>query len=72
MPNPVSDQHLTISVPEDLKTSRATLKDMNGKVICEEMLIQGINTLNIRFQKGIYLLNISGEEVNYTTKIVVN
>jgi hypothetical protein len=72
MPNPVSDQHLTISVPEDLKTSRATFMDMNGKVITESILTNGVNTLNIRFKKGMYLLNISGEEVNYTTKIVVN
>jgi len=72
MPNPVSDQHLTISIPENLKSSRATFMDMNGKVIAEKSLNPGINTVNIRFGSGMYLLNISGKAVNYTTKIIVN
>jgi hypothetical protein len=72
MPNPVSEQQLTIFVPEDLKTSRATFMDLNGKVINVSILINGVNTLNVRFQKGMYLLNISGDAVNYTTKIIVN
>ena len=72
MPNPVSGQHLTISVPEDLKSSRATFMDMNGKVIAKNLLVSGNNSMNISFPRGIYLLNISGKEVNYTTKIVVN
>jgi len=71
MPNPVSGQPLTIFVPDDLITSRATFMDMNGKIISEKSLNPGVNTLNVRFGKGMYLLNISGEEVNYTTKIVV-
>ncbi|HAQ21319.1 MAG TPA: hypothetical protein DCR40_19120 [Prolixibacteraceae bacterium] len=72
MPNPVSGQHLTISVPEDLKTSRAIFMDMNGKVIAKNLLVSGANLMNIKFPRGMYLLNISGQEVNYTTKIVVN
>jgi hypothetical protein len=72
MPNPVSGQLLTISVPEDLKTSRATFMDMNGKILAENMLNAGTNSVNVSFPRGIYLLNITGEEVNYTTKIVVN
>lgn len=72
MPNPVSGQQLTISTPEDLKTSRATFMDLNGKIIAEKMLISGNNSMKIGFPPGLYLLNISGDEVNYTTKIVVN
>ena len=72
MPNPNSGQPLTISIPEDLKYSRARFMDLNGKVVSENSLGSGINTVNICFPKGLYLLNISGKELNYTTKIVVN
>ena len=73
MPNPVSENHqLTISVPGSLKESRATFRDMSGKVITEKIIQGGVNTMNIRLPKGMYLVNIWGEEVNYTTKIVVN
>jgi len=72
MPNPVSGGKLTISIPEELKTSRARFLDINGKVISEDILCSGINSVTINFRSGIYLLNIMGQEVNYTTKIVVN
>jgi hypothetical protein len=72
MPNPISGQPLTISIPEDLKSGRARFMDLNGKVVSENFLVSGINSVNICFPKGLYLLNISGKELNYTTKIVVN
>lgn len=72
MPNPVSSQALTISVPDDLKNSRATFMDMNGKVLAQNLLFSGVNSVNLSFPRGMYLLHISGKEVNYTTKIVVN
>jgi len=72
MPNPVSGQQLTISIPEGLKVKTARFTDMNGKVVYESVLTEGGNTMNINFPRGIYLLKIIGQEVNYTTKIVVN
>jgi hypothetical protein len=72
MPNPVSDRPLTISVPEDLKISRAVFSDLNGKIILTCRLSAGLNSVTVNFPRGLYLLNISGEDVNYTTKIVVN
>ncbi len=72
MPNPVSGGQLIISLPEELKTSRARFIDINGKVISEDFLFSGINSVTVNFRSGIYLLNILGQEVNYTTKIVVN
>ncbi|HAH24317.1 MAG TPA: hypothetical protein DCL77_11285 [Prolixibacteraceae bacterium] len=72
MPNPVSGQQLTISIPNGLKAKSARFTDMNGKVMAERLLKEGNNTMNIKFPHGIYLLNIAGLEVNYTTKIVVN
>ena len=72
MPNPVSGQRLTISIPEGLKVKSAGFTDMNGKVVSESVITEGNNTMNIKFTHGIYLLKIKGPEVNYTTKIVVN
>lgn len=72
MPNPVSGQPLIISVPENLKTGRAVFTDLNGKVMSIFTLSSGLNSITVNFLRGIYLLSISGEEVNYTTKIVVN
>jgi hypothetical protein len=72
MPNPVSGQPLTISVPENLSANRATFIDLNGKVITQNQLISGINSVSFNFPRGMYLLHISGQQVNYTTKIVVN
>jgi len=72
MPNPVSGHQITISIPENLNASHARFTDLNGKLIYEKKLTLGDNTINIRFPNGLYLLNISGPEVNYTTKITVN
>ena len=72
MPNPVSGHQLTISIPEGLKAKSARFTDINGRVLSHNILTEGNNTLNIKFPHGIYLLNITGTEVNYTTKIVVN
>ena len=72
MPNPVSDQKLTVSLPENMKMARGTLMDLNGKVLSHIQLFSGINSMNISLKSGMYLMNISGTEVNYTTKIVVN
>ena len=71
MPNPVSGP-LTISIPDGLKVKSAVFTDMNGRVMAERILKEGNNALNIQFPKGIYLVRISGEEVNYSTKMVVN
>jgi len=72
MPNPVSGQQLTISIPNGLKVKNARFTDMNGKLVSESILTEGINTMDIKFPHGIYLVKIIGPEVNYTTKIVVN
>lgn len=71
-PNPVSNQQLIISMPEELKTSWARFLDMNGKVLVQNQLQSGENSVSISFPRGMYLLNINGSDVNYTTKLVVN
>ena len=72
MPNPVSEKRLTISIPAGLKVKDAVFTDINGKVMSESELREGTNSMAIKFAHGIYLLKITGPEVNYTTKIVVN
>jgi hypothetical protein len=72
MPNPVSGKPLTISVPDNLKSGRAVFTDLSGKVVSTNTLFSGVNSVAVNFPRGLYLLNISGDDVNYTTKIVVN
>jgi hypothetical protein len=72
MPNPVSGKPLTISVPDNLKSGRAIFTDLSGKVVSTNTLFSGVNSVVVNFPRGLYLLNISGDDVNYTTKIVVN
>jgi hypothetical protein len=72
IPNPVSDQQVIISVPRDFKSGRATFLDLNGKILAENRIFSGENQVRVMFPSGMYLLHISGSELNYTTKIVVN
>lgn len=72
MPNPVSGQLLTISVPDELKPSRAVFMDLNGKIVERASLNSGNNLVIFRFPAGLYLVKILGSDVNYTTKIIVN
>ena len=72
MPNPVSGRPLTILVPDDLKSGRAIFTDLSGKIVSTKALFSGMNSVAVNFPRGLYLLNISGDDVNYTTKIVVN
>ncbi|HET6557883.1 MAG TPA: LamG-like jellyroll fold domain-containing protein, partial [Prolixibacteraceae bacterium] len=72
MPNPVSGDQLTINIPEGLKVTNARLTDINGKIVSQNGICSGANTMNVSSPKGLYFLNITGPEVNYTTKIVIN
>lgn len=74
-PNPVKDQ-IFINIPNhNLFFTTATLSDMTGKIILKEKIFSdgnGIFSLNIANKKvkGIYMLNISGESLNRSFKIV--
>lgn len=73
MPNPVSErQQITISIPEDIKTCRGKFFDLSGKEIYGIDLFPGSNSVNIDFPRGMYMLNISGLNLDYRTKIIVN
>jgi hypothetical protein len=72
MPNPVSDEQLIISIPENGQASHARFIDLTGKLVYECILTAGDNVMNIKLPQGLYLLNVLGPEINYTTKITVN
>jgi len=71
-PNPVTDQQITISVPETFGNGLARIMDLNGKILSEHRIVSGNNLLNIKLKSVIYLLKISGKNLNYTNKIIVN
>lgn len=74
-PNPVKDQ-IFITIPEHKSSSiTATLSDLTGKIILKEKIVSdanGLFSLNIASKKvsGIYILNVSGENLNSNFKIV--
>ncbi len=74
-PNPVKDQ-IFIAIPSHkTATATATLSDITGKVILKEKIVSdenGLFSLNIADKKltGIYVLNVSGENLNSNFKIV--
>lgn len=72
MPNPVSHRKLNILFPGELTSGHATFVDLSGKVREEKKLTSGNNLLNLGLPSGMYLLHISGNQVNFTTKIVVD
>jgi hypothetical protein len=74
-PNPVKEQ-IFISIP-DYKQSyvTATLSDVTGKMILKEKISSdgnGVFKLNIANKKisGLYILNVSGENLNSNYKIM--
>ncbi|WP_281299167.1 LamG-like jellyroll fold domain-containing protein [Flavobacterium limnophilum] len=74
-PNPVKDQ-IFITIPSyKSATATATLSDITGKIILKERIVSdanGLFSLNIANKKisGIYILNVSGENLNSNFKIV--
>lgn len=74
-PNPVSNQ-IDIYIPSYKQSHLiATLTDITGKLILKDKIVSNGNggfTLNIANKKlsGIYLLNVSGKNINSNLKIV--
>ena len=74
-PNPVKDK-IFINIPNNtLSYITATLSDITGKIILKEKIQSdgnGTFTLNISNKKvsGLYILNVSGENLNSNFKIV--
>jgi len=74
-PNPVKDQ-IFINIPSYKKaTATATLSEITGKVILKNRIVSdgnGLFSLNIANKKlsGIYILNVSGENLNSNFKII--
>lgn len=74
-PNPVKDK-IFINIPSYKSASvTATLSDITGKVVYKGKIVSdenGLFTLNIGDKniKGIYVLNVSGENLNSSFKVV--
>lgn len=70
-PNPVSST-LHIQGLEALKGLNASLTDLNGKVVAEQILEDGMNTMDVSgLSKGVYLLNVNSSSDSYQSKIVI-
>lgn len=75
-PNPVKDQ-ISIQLPDYKKSSvTAILRDMTGKIVLTEKINscdKGIFILNIAKSrvKGTYILNVTGENLNSSFKVII-
>ncbi|KQO22625.1 pectate lyase [Flavobacterium sp. Leaf82] len=75
-PNPVKDK-IFINIPDyNVSYATAVLTDMTGKIIIKEKIYSdgnGVFTLNVAHKKvsGIYMLNISGENLNNNFKVII-
>jgi len=69
-PNPASDQ-VSIQLPESGSNARLRLFDANGKLVMEEMVAAGLQTLDIStLTPGIYQVVLDGGQIHQTTKLI--
>ncbi|RYM33883.1 T9SS type A sorting domain-containing protein [Brumimicrobium glaciale] len=70
-PNPVIDV-LNVQLPASVQKAEVLISDINGKVVLKQILnSQEINQLDIRkLEKGIYILNVVGEENQWQEKFI--
>lgn len=70
-PNPANNVIYVSSINNENQTV-AELYDMNGRLLLQSNLKQGVNQLNINnYQSGIYILKISNEKFSKMEKIVI-
>ncbi len=70
-PNPVADGLLNIKVPKNIGEYTCTLSELTGKVVHTEKIYDSESTIQLNVAAGIYILKITGEELNYQTQITV-
>lgn len=68
-PNP-SNGVFTVTIPSD--NSRLTIYDTRGMAVYSENFINsGEHTINSNLNSGVYIVVVSADDNNYTTKIVI-
>ncbi len=74
-PNPASE-YFNISIEEaTLEPDKVKLNDFSGKIVLEDQLFAGINTIPIpsNLQSGIYIVTVlSGDLIIYTRKLIID
>ncbi|RYM33881.1 T9SS type A sorting domain-containing protein [Brumimicrobium glaciale] len=70
-PNPVTDV-LNVQLPASVQKAEVLISDINGKVVKNQILnSQEIYQLDVgKLEKGIYILNVVGEEHRWQEKLV--
>lgn len=73
-PNPVdSRKMLNIKLPESNTPVQLRISDLSGKIVQMQELTDNVNTLSLQgITKGIYIIRLSSNAFNYTSKIVVD
>ncbi len=70
-PNPATD-NITVVLPSSATAATIVVTDVLGKKVLETKATQGSTQLAVgSLVKGIYVVDVQGEGVNYTTKIVL-
>ncbi|HEU0228838.1 MAG TPA: T9SS type A sorting domain-containing protein [Arachidicoccus soli] len=77
-PNPVTDGYLNINLNSYSTTQGLTIKitDLNGRIVYVKQLVgneSNLLTINIgQLSSGIYGMTITGPNLNYASKVIVN
>ena len=70
MPNPMTQDYVSIVLPEVGTNCTATITDFAGRVLHKTPIFVGNNQVDFNIMPGVYLLTISGNNLNYTTKLI--
>jgi len=69
-PNPFTNE-IYVNIPSDCNECKVTITDLSGRDIYNNILNAGNNEIDLpQIVSGFYLINISGNKVNYSTKII--
>jgi len=71
MPNPFTNNRINVSIPDNCNECTITITDLSGRIIYNNIIYSGTNEIYLQqIVPGLYLLNITGNNVNYSTKII--
>lgn len=69
----MTDDILIVTLPDETINTRLQIIDLNGRVLIENTLQNSNTEINVQhLPNGIYIVNITGNSINYKNKIIVS
>jgi hypothetical protein len=70
-PNPVDDNILYITIPEDIVESEVIISDLRGKQVLNQILNSGHQSLELELGAGIYMIQIKSRDLDVRRKLMI-